>query len=132
MAGKTGTSGDYKDRWYVGCTPYYVAAVWTGFDIPEVIHMGGNPAAQLWRKVMAPVHKGLEYVAFPYPQLGPNTGIFDLYDSPPVNYNDPYANNNNNNYVIGYGDNGSWDNGGYNGGYDGGFLDYGGNDMFLG
>jgi hypothetical protein len=79
------------------------------------------------------VHDGLEYVAFPYPQLGPNTGIFDLYDSPPVNYHDPYAYNNNNN-VIGYGDNGNiggWDYGGGGGGYDG-FLDYGGNDMFLG
>ena len=134
VAGKTGTSGDYKDRWYVGCTPYYVAAVWTGFDIPEVIHMGGNPAAQLWRKVMAPVHEGLEYVSFPYPQLGPNTGIFGIYDTPPVRY-DEYADNYGNTGTIGYGDNGDivdygYDNGGYYGGD--GFLDYGGSDMFLG
>ena len=125
VAGKTGTSGDYKDRWFVGCTPYYVAAVWTGFDIPEIIHLGGNPAAQLWRRVMAPVHEGLEYVAFPYPQLGPNTGIFDLFDTPAVHY-DAYADDYGNN-TIGYGDN---NDGYYYGGND--FFGYGGDDMFLG
>ena len=126
VAGKTGTSGDYKDRWFVGCTPYYVAAVWTGFDIPEIIHLGGNPAAQLWRRVMAPVHEGLEYVAFPYPQLGPNTGIFDLFDTPAVHY-DAYADDYGNNNTIGYGDN---NDGYYYGGND--FFGYGGDDMFLG
>ena len=91
VAGKTGTSGDYKDRWFVGCTPYYVAAVWTGFDIPEVIHLSGNPASQLWRKVMAPVHEGLSYTPFPYPQLGGNTGIFDIYDTPVYHEPDMYG-----------------------------------------
>ena len=91
VAGKTGTSGDYKDRWFVGCTPYYVAAVWTGYDIPEVIHLGGNPASQLWRKVMAPIHDGLGWQSFPYPQLGGNTGIFDLYDTPAYTGDDYYA-----------------------------------------
>ncbi len=76
VAGKTGTSGDYKDRWFAGCTPYYVAVVWTGFDTPERINLGGNPAAQLWRKVMAPVHEGLEWRDFTYPYLAPDTGIF--------------------------------------------------------
>ncbi len=130
VAGKTGTSGDYKDRWFVGCTPYYVAAVWTGFDIPEVIHIGGNPAAQLWRKVMAPVHEGLEYQAFPYPQLGPNTGIFDLYDTPAYTGPDIYGDNNTG--LVGYGDGGYGDGGygGYDGGYGGGYG--GGTDIFLG
>lgn len=59
-AGKTGTTGDSKDRWFCGYTGYYTAAVWCGFDSPEVIKMvnGGNPAAQLWKKVMEPLHKG--------------------------------------------------------------------------
>ena len=126
-AGKTGTSVDYKDRWFVGGTPYYVAAVWTGFDIPEVIHAGGsNPAAQLWRKVMAPIHKGLEYASFPYPQLGPNTGIFDIYDTPAVFY-DAYAGTDN---TIGYGDNPIDYGGGYY--YDPGDFLGGGYDAFLG
>ncbi len=60
-AGKTGTTANSKDRWYCGFTGYYTAAVWVGYDSPEVIRLvnGGNPAAQLWKKVMQPIHKGL-------------------------------------------------------------------------
>ena len=77
VAGKTGTSGEYKDRWFAGITPYYAAVVWTGYDIPEVMHVNGNPAAKLWRKVMAPIHDGLGWKEFTYPYLGPDTGIFN-------------------------------------------------------
>ena len=61
IAGKTGSTNDYKDRWFVGYSPYYTAAVWTGYaDHPERINNGStNPAAQLWRKVMQPIHEGL-------------------------------------------------------------------------
>ena len=60
-AGKTGTSGDNKDKWYCGFTGYYTAAIWCGFDDPETIYTTtvGNPAAALFRKVMTPVHSGL-------------------------------------------------------------------------
>ena len=59
-AGKTGTTGDNKDRWFCGYTGYYTAAVWTGFRTPEVIKTvnGGNPASQLWKKFMEPLHEG--------------------------------------------------------------------------
>ena len=59
-AGKTGTSGDNKDRWYCGYTGYYTAAVWCGFDDPEVIKCinVNNPAAYLFRQVMGPLHSG--------------------------------------------------------------------------
>lgn len=77
VAGKTGSSGQYMDRWFVGCTPYYVAAVWTGYDTQEAIQVSGNPAAQLWKKVMSPLHDGLAWKSFTYPYLsGENTGIF--------------------------------------------------------
>lgn len=78
VAGKTGTSGEYKDRWFCGVTPYYVAAVWTGFDQPARIGVSGNPAAQLFRKVMQPIHEGLDWRNFTYPSIGGNTGIFGL------------------------------------------------------
>ncbi len=59
-AGKTGTSGDNKDRWYCGYTGYYTAAVWCGFDDPEPIKCinVNNPAAYLFRQVMGPLHSG--------------------------------------------------------------------------
>ena len=66
IAGKTGSTNDYRDRWFVGYTPYYTAAVWTGYaQYPERINNGAtNPAAQMWRKVMEPIHEGLEDVGF--------------------------------------------------------------------
>ena len=61
LAGKTGSTADFKDRWYCGYTGYYTAAVWTGFDKPEVIRgIYGNPASQIFKKVMQPLHKGLK------------------------------------------------------------------------
>jgi penicillin-binding protein 1A len=63
VAGKTGTTGDNKDRWFCGYSKYYTAAVWCGYDIPEVIYLTGssksNPACRLFKKVMAPLHSGL-------------------------------------------------------------------------
>ena len=58
--GKTGTTSSKRDRWFCGYTKYYTAAVWCGFDQPAVINVTGNPAAQLFSKVMTPVHKGLK------------------------------------------------------------------------
>ena len=61
--GKTGTTSSNKDRWFCGYTGYYSAAVWCGFDQPEVVRMasgaGNNPAAILWKKVLTPLHNGL-------------------------------------------------------------------------
>ncbi|MBR5381077.1 MAG: hypothetical protein IK136_00490, partial [Oscillospiraceae bacterium] len=77
-AGKTGTSGDNFDRWFCGYTPYYVATVWTGFDKPSKISISGNPASQLWKKVMTLVHQDLEYKDFPKPadtKLAPVPGV---------------------------------------------------------
>ena len=63
--GKTGTTASNKDRWFCGYTDYYTAAVWFGFDTPEVINLvqsGTNPAAILFSKVLTKVHKGLAKV----------------------------------------------------------------------
>lgn len=76
-AGKTGTTTDDKDRWFVGYTPYYIAAVWTGYDTPAPMRYSGNPAAQIWKKIMTMVHEGLENKAFPEPTIGSPTGIFN-------------------------------------------------------
>lgn len=59
-AGKTGTTSENNDRWFIGYTPYYSAAVWYGYDIPEEIKMSSNPCIPVFRNVMNQVHKGLK------------------------------------------------------------------------
>lgn len=67
IAGKTGTTDDKYDRWFVGYTPYYTAAVWVGYSMPERIYASGNPAVTMWEKVMSQVHEGLENKDFTQP-----------------------------------------------------------------
>ena len=53
--GKTGTTNDYKDAWFVGFTPSLVTAVWVGFDQPKTIMPGGYAgqlAAPIWGRFM--------------------------------------------------------------------------------
>jgi penicillin-binding protein 1A len=60
-AGKTGTTNEYKDAWFVGYTPRLVTGVWVGFDQPQTI-MGGGYAAEiavpLWAAFMRDATKG--------------------------------------------------------------------------
>ncbi len=67
IAGKTGSTTSNCDRWFVGYTPYYTAAVWVGYDNPERVEAKGNPAAKLWSMVMSQVHSDLENKSFPKP-----------------------------------------------------------------
>ena len=57
--GKTGSTDNNCDRWFIGMTPYYVGAVWYGFDIPKSMHFSYNPAVRIWTKVMTGIHSGL-------------------------------------------------------------------------
>ena len=63
-AGKTGTTDANRDRYFVGFTPYYCAAVWCGYKSNEVMDIWGNPSANLWRQVMSKIHESLEYKEF--------------------------------------------------------------------
>lgn len=66
IAGKTGTTTNNFDRYFVGYTPYYSAAVWIGYsESNEKITASGNPAAKIWKLVMEQVHEGLENKSFP-------------------------------------------------------------------
>lgn len=58
-AGKTGTTDNDKDRWFVGYTPYYSAAVWFGYDKPRYIESGLSPALTTWKNIMNEIHKNL-------------------------------------------------------------------------
>ncbi len=55
LAGKTGTTTNNHDRWFVGYTPTLVGATWVGYDNPSDINVSGNPAARLWKAVMSEI-----------------------------------------------------------------------------
>ncbi len=72
IAGKTGTTNDSKDLWFVGYTPYYTAGVWLGYDqaYPMEDLYGVDPAHEyLWAKIMARIDSecGLENASFEIP-----------------------------------------------------------------
>jgi len=74
-AGKTGTSQDFRDAWFVGYTAHFVAGVWVGNDDGRSMNrvMGGNFPARLWREVMLLAHEGVPARALPgtAPTSGP-------------------------------------------------------------
>lgn len=76
VAGKTGTTSANRDRWFCGYTPYYTCAVWTGYDTPETMAFSGNPATQIWQKVMSAIHADLPRKEFNISYGGSPTGIF--------------------------------------------------------
>ena len=71
-AGKTGTTNDNKDGWFVGYTRYYTTSVWVGCDLPEEIEEleGATYPAEIWNKYMTEIHEGLKPLNFlPYARL---------------------------------------------------------------
>ena len=71
IAGKTGTTNDSRVRYFVGYTPYYCAAVWTGYaKTNEKISASGNPAITMWKPVMQKIHENLPNKSFPTPASG--------------------------------------------------------------
>ena len=67
IAGKTGTTSDYKDVWFSGFTPYYTATTWTGYDNNANMKTSAekNLSKTMWKKVMSRIHENLEYKSFP-------------------------------------------------------------------
>lgn len=65
VGGKTGTTSADNDRWFTGITPYYVASVWFGYDMPQTLgKFSINPSTVLWKQVMEKVHKNLPDAQF--------------------------------------------------------------------
>ena len=73
-AGKTGTTNDYRDAWFIGFTPDLVAAVWIGFDDNREMHTkwgggiaGAAGALPIWTEFMKRALKNSPYSEFPIP-----------------------------------------------------------------
>lgn len=66
--GKTGTTTNDIDIWFVGFTPYYTGAVWFGNDISIPLSKGSGFNADFWRRVMEDIHKDLEPISFEVPE----------------------------------------------------------------
>lgn len=68
VAGKTGTTSDKIDAWFVGYTPYYVAGVWIGNDLQTSLPDGSKLSAILWNKIMTEIHNDLPNKEFEEPE----------------------------------------------------------------
>ncbi len=89
-AGKTGTSSDYKDAWFVGYTPQLVGCVWVGFDDMRRSlghgEVGGRAAAPIWARFMRNALAGEPETDFPRPEdivrvlIDPSSGLLSNDD----------------------------------------------------
>lgn len=82
-AGKTGTSQEFRDAWFVGYTAYLTAGVWIGNDngAPMNNVRGGTLPAEIWRQIMTVAHQGLPPRALPD---GADTLLPPSSSSPPL------------------------------------------------
>ncbi|MGH2830306.1 MAG: penicillin-binding protein, partial [Actinomycetota bacterium] len=92
VAGKTGTTDDYTDAWFIGYTRQFATAVWLGFPestkrglhnihgLPDVF--GGSLPAQIWNKYMKVAHKDLPVLAFPAPPAAERVPVPDVLGRP--------------------------------------------------
>ena len=84
VAGKTGTSNEARDAWFMGYTPNVVAGVWVGFDDRRPIgrrESGGRTALPIWMDVVAAAEEGEPVIEFPRPsgivtaEIDPASGL---------------------------------------------------------
>ena len=68
VAGKTGTTNNNYDAWFIGFTPYYVGSIWIGNDLDFELSQGSSMSAQLYSKVMKKVHEDYEPKSFYKPE----------------------------------------------------------------
>jgi membrane carboxypeptidase/penicillin-binding protein len=82
-AGKTGTTDDYRDAWFIGYTPQLITGVWVGHDTPKSEgrgFTGGAVAAPIWERFMRQALAKEPAVDFPRPEtvvariIDPQTG----------------------------------------------------------
>ena len=91
-AGKTGTSQDFRDAWFIGYTGQLVAGVWLGNDdsSPSRKTTGGGLPVDIWSKFMRPAHQGVPMASLPGASGGPQSaGLFPQFGRPPAPMRNP-------------------------------------------
>jgi 1A family penicillin-binding protein len=90
-AGKTGTTDDYRDAWFIGYTPQVITGIWVGYDKPRPGgrgFTGGSVCAPIWERFMRPALAARPVVDFPQPDtvvsvsIDPATGYLANPDCP--------------------------------------------------
>jgi penicillin-binding protein 1A len=84
-AGKTGTSQDFRDAWFLGYTPYLVTGVWLGNDdnSPTKKVTGGGLPVEIWSQFMRNAHQGVPVSELSTPGGGLLSGLNSFANSPP-------------------------------------------------
>ena len=99
VAGKTGTTQNNSDKYFVGYTPSLVAGVWFGFDYPKSLsEYGSNYSARIWNEVMSRIYQNTYYANDNNSFLVPDTVQMLTYDKETGNY--PPQNDNDNDPVL--------------------------------
>jgi penicillin-binding protein 1A len=75
-AGKTGTSQDFRDAWFIGYTAHLVTGVWLGNDdnTPTKHTTGGSLPVEIWSRFMTSAHQGVPVAGLP--GSGAGGGLF--------------------------------------------------------
>jgi len=71
VAGKTGTTSDFRDGWFIGYTPKFIAGVWVGYDDHRPLgdkETGANTALPIWLNFMSGAGQGNSAAEFPVPE----------------------------------------------------------------
>ncbi len=91
VAGKTGTTDDFRDAWFVGYTPQLLCLVWVGYDDNDSLQMNGAEAAlPIWAKFMEAAMRNMPEQNFVPPaglvirKIDPTTGLLATADCPSV------------------------------------------------
>ncbi len=91
IAGKTGTTNDFEDAWFVGVTPLYATGIWVGMDDKTTLgrnETGSKAALPIWMNIAKRIHEGLPPVDFEPPpeiqmvSIDPKTGVRVPPDTP--------------------------------------------------
>jgi penicillin-binding protein 1A len=79
-AGKTGTSQDFRDAWFIGYTSNLVTGVWLGNDdnSPTKKATGGGLPVEVWTRFMKAAHQGVPVAALPNSQAGPFSNLAQI------------------------------------------------------